>query len=129
MDWDGFSGLPPAPPFTPLPNIVLDLIMPALGEAELRVLLFLCRQIYGWHRTTQHVSLSQMVTGIQRVDGTWMNQGTGLTRRSVIRAVQALEQKGLILVERDESLHRDKQVNRYRLRVQGGDAPTLPLVP
>ena len=44
-----------------------------------------------------HISLSQMVNGIKRKDGSVLDFGTGLTKESVVKAAKSLvEQETLI---------------------------------
>jgi phage replication O-like protein O len=74
----------PIPNFTQIPNDFLDESIPDLKEGELRVLLVLMRQTFGWHKNWDHLSLSQFA------------QKTGMEKKSVARTLKNLLEKGLI---------------------------------
>lgn len=44
------SDRPLIPNFTPIPNIVLEKLMPGLSKAALKVLLAVARKTYGFHK-------------------------------------------------------------------------------
>lgn len=76
--------------FTRVPNVMLDHVMPRLGDTELRLLLVLLRATTGWNR-----------------DGFWLrvthqqlSQRTGRSMSAVHDAVKRLESRGLIHRER-----------------------------
>jgi phage replication O-like protein O len=73
----------PEPNYTQIPNVVFQL-MPLMKEAELRVVLAICRQTFGWHRKRDRISLRQL----QKL--------TGLSRPSVTRGVEQGIERGLI---------------------------------
>ncbi|KAA3621014.1 MAG: hypothetical protein DWQ02_28440 [Bacteroidetes bacterium] len=79
--------------FTQIPNIVFDQYLPSLKESELKILLIIIRQTYGWlnprtgyRKRRDRITLSQFV------------QKTGLSRRIVSNALQSLIQKNLISI-------------------------------
>jgi len=76
-----------APNYTQTPNDLFDHWLPHLGEAELKVLLVILRKTFGWHRTRDRISLSQL------------SDITGLDRRNVMKATKKLQEKGLIKKE------------------------------
>ncbi len=55
------------PNFTQVPNDVLD-TMADMEESELRVVLAICRQTFGWHKVRNRLSLTQLekITGMSR---------------------------------------------------------------
>jgi len=77
---------------TPVPNRLLDRVMPGLRDSELRVLLVVVRQTLGW-QDGPHPS--------QRKERDWLTQGqlmrrTGRASEAVARAVDSLVRGGLI---------------------------------
>jgi hypothetical protein len=56
----GFEGFG-APNTTPVPDVVFDVLAPDLGEAELRVLLYIIRRTFGFKKAADTISLGQMV--------------------------------------------------------------------
>ena len=55
----GFS----SPNYTQVPDELFDVLLPALSDAELRVLLYIIRRTFGFKRDADAISLSQMVHG------------------------------------------------------------------
>jgi len=58
----------PQPNFTQTPNEFFDAIAKTLKEGELRVLLVIMRQTFGWRKEWDRISLSQLATktGMER---------------------------------------------------------------
>ena len=105
------------PNTTQIPNEVFDTLMPHLSGGELKVLLYICRRTFGFRKDSDSISLTQISKGITTKAGKVLDQGTGLSRRQVQRALRVLESHKVILVERkvDETgLH---EINTYRLNV------------
>jgi phage replication O-like protein O len=96
--WRGFY----APRYTQVPNDLFDLLLPDLGLAELKVLLYIMRQTFGFHKDADAISLSQL------------EQGTGLSRKSIAPAVASLVERGMVQVERAKSNGRS-ETNVYSL--------------
>ena len=78
---------------TQVPNILFDLHLPSLTEAELKILLIIIRQTYGWidrhtgkRKLYDRISHSQFITK------------TGLSRRVISKALQNLVSKGLVSI-------------------------------
>ena len=77
---------------TPVPNRLLDLVMPGLRDSELRVLLVVVRQTLGWQASPG---------AAQRKERDWLTQSqlmrrTGRASEAVARAVDGLVRGGLI---------------------------------
>lgn len=90
------------PNFTQIPNIILDEYLSKLSHAETKVLLYLCRRTYGFHKQSDYISISQICGGITTDDGTILDTGTGLSNKPVIRALKTLEDIGLITSKRSQ---------------------------
>lgn len=80
---------------TPVPNVLLDRVMPILRDTELRVLLVVARQTRGWQDGP---------SSSQRKERDWLTQRqlmgrTGRGSGAVAHAVDALVQAGLIEVQ------------------------------
>ena len=81
---------------TTVPNIVFDRHLKDLGYAELKVLLVIIRQTYGWK--------DKLTESYKRWD--WISQRffvrkTGLSARAVSTAISKLVYRGLILVRNE----------------------------
>jgi phage replication O-like protein O len=115
------------PNTTQIPNELFDSLMPSLSGGELKVLLYVCRRTFGFRKDSDSISLTQIAHGITTKAGRVLDQGTGLSKRQVQRALRVLENRKVILVERkvDETgLH---EINTYRLNVRGGDILSPPV--
>lgn len=73
------------PNYTQTPNLLFDVLLPGLGLAELKVLLVVVRDTFGWHRDlTEPLSLSRFM------------DRTGLGREAVVSAIKKLIDAGLL---------------------------------
>ena len=104
------------PTYTPFPDDIVDLLLPHLNGAELKVLLYICRRTYGFKKQFDAISLSQMVRGITTKEGKVLDSGTGLGKTSVVRALTSLEEKGIILRDRNRSSQKGDEATTYSLR-------------
>ncbi|MBI1307056.1 MAG: hypothetical protein GC181_10680 [Bacteroidetes bacterium] len=81
---------------TQIPNVLIDDWLKSLSESELKILLVIIRRTIGMvDKTSENRS--------NRVHRAWISHGlfilyTGLSYRSVSRAIQALEGKALISI-------------------------------
>ncbi len=103
---------------TPIPDEFFDLLAVKLSEAELRVLLYIMRRTFGFKKTGDAISLSQLTEGIRRRDGSVLDYGTGLSKPSVLKAVGGLQAKGIITIEKRTGYDGRNEVNVYQLRFQ-----------
>lgn len=122
------------PNSTQIPNIVLDLILPELPEAEARCLLYICRRTFGFHKDEDRISFTQFENGITSKDGEILDLGTGLSRPSISEALGNLFKVGMITVRKSSkgnlyqiNLNIDsdkvvKEVNQLRELTRSGKA-------
>lgn len=127
----GFS----SPNTTPVPDEFFDELAPHLTEPELRVCLYLLRRTFGFKKSADDISLSQLVKGIQKKDGTKLDLGTGLSKPSVIKGVRGLIAKGVVVAIHNSSQAKGNESTTYQLRFLGtplvnavyqGSKPALP---
>ncbi len=117
--YEGFSG----PNGTIVPDDVFDLLAPRLKESELRVLLYIVRRTFGFGKSADAISLSQLTRGIKTRDGRTLDYGTGMSRKAVIAGVKGLVNKGIITVERRRTEKGDTDTNIYKLRFRNDKPP------
>ena len=91
--------------YTCVPNDFFDLIAPTLKEAELRLMLYLYRRTYGFHKLTDRISYDQFQHGIVCRDGRRLDQGAGIGRRALVTALASLVEKGLITRDHTPGQH------------------------
>lgn len=85
------------PNSTQIPDVLLDMWMAELSGSEFKVLLYIARRTYGFGKEWDTISLNQISNGIKKRDGTVLDYGTGVSRASVIRALNTLESKSIII--------------------------------
>jgi len=108
------------PTTTPLPDEIYDEWAPTLGAAELKVLLYIVRRTLGFRKSADAISLSQFLEGIVTRDGRVLDKGCGVkSRPNVVRALKALEDKGLIRVGKRHAVAGDKDTTLYALWWEG----------
>jgi phage replication O-like protein O len=105
------------PTTTPVPDEVLDVLMPQLSGAELKVLLYICRRTFGFKKDSDTISLHQIAHGITTRDGRVLDGGTGLSKRHVINALKCLEKRNIITVTRKVDETGLNGVNTYSLNM------------
>jgi len=86
------------PNSTQIPNVICDMLIPQLPEAEARCILYICRRTFGFHKEEDMITFSQFILGIKKKDGTILDKGTGLSRPSVRKAIKNLLASGAIIV-------------------------------
>jgi len=79
-------------------NFYVDECLHLLDGNELKVLLYAIRKIVGWNKQQDYISLSQFQDGAKNSqDGTPINYGTGLGRKTIIDAIGELTKYGLLV--------------------------------
>lgn len=106
-----------SPRYTQVPDELFDDLLPDLTGAELKVLMYVIRRTFGFKRDSDHISLSQMVQGITRKDGSVLDRGTGLTKESVIKAARTLVDKGILVRTRVTSVDKGFESTEYSLKI------------
>ena len=76
------------PNYTQLPNQFIDSFMAQVSPQAVMVYMVICRKTIGWHKDTESVSLKQ-ITEI-----------SGISKNSVLKGIQELEDLRLIIVNR-----------------------------
>lgn len=105
------------PNYTPVPDQLFDEQLPDLSGAELKVLLYLMRRIFGFKKESDNVSLNQLLHGITTRAGVQLDRGTGLSRSTLIDALKGLVEKGHIIAEQRSSRERGNEATNYRLNI------------
>lgn len=119
------------PRYTQVPDELFDELLSELSGAELKVLLYVIRRTFGFKKDSDLISLSQMVSGIEKKDGTILDKGTGLHKDSVIKAAKSLVEKGILLKTLKNSAKQGFTATEYALNIRNyalSDNPTRGLV-
>lgn len=87
--------------YTRIANEIIEMLcLCGLKKSEWKVLLFILRKTYGWGKQEDMISISQF------------EDATGLSRRTVIYALQDLEAKKMITIERKKEGRMKNEINR-----------------
>jgi hypothetical protein len=86
-----------------------------LGDAELRVYLFLVGQTLGFGKESDSVSLAQIRDGIRQRNGEVWSTGTGLAERTIINATRSLVKRKLISCTANNDPKHGHVANTYAL--------------
>src|SRR2546428_5453711 len=82
---------------TPVPDVLFDTLLPHLGEAELKALLYIIRRTTGFKKENDFISFNQFIRGITTKDGRVLDEGCGVKHRTTLsKALKSLEAKGLV---------------------------------
>ena len=107
------------PNTTPTPDELFDVFLTELTHAELKILLYIIRRTFGFKKDVDSISLNQISNGIVTKAGKQLDRGAGVDRRTAMRVVKQLENKGLITVVRRRTADGFNKVNNYQLRFRG----------
>lgn len=99
------------PRFTAVPNEFIDLHLPELSSAEVKVALVIMRLTYGWNRDLGTVSLSRL------------SELTGLAKSTCCEAGKSLVEKGLIKIQSNSSDDGGCSANTYEMDFEETVAP------
>jgi hypothetical protein len=111
--FEGFE----TPRSTLVPDVVFDRLLTKLGEAELKALLYIIRRTFGFKKDRDPVSFNQFLRGITTKDGEVQDEGCGIRDRTTLsKALQSLEQKGIILSEKRRDERGENVTTIYSLR-------------
>lgn len=103
-----------------MPDEVFDELLSILSGGELKVLLYIIRRTFGFKKDSDNISLSQMLHGIARRDGTHLDRGVGLSKPTLLQALRTLQDKNIIETERRRSAEKGDEPTVYRLRFANG---------
>jgi hypothetical protein len=108
-----------SPNYTPVPDELFDEQLADLSGAELKVLLYIIRRTFGFKKTQDNISLHQLLKGITTKEGSVMDRGTGLSKKTLLGTIKSLVEKHLILTERRRSKEKGDEPTTYRLNILG----------
>jgi hypothetical protein len=119
-DTPAFTGFA-SPNTTPVPDQLFDELLAVLSGNELKVLLYIVRRTFGFKKQSDNISLSQMLHGIRRKDGSVLDGGVGLSKPTLLNALHSLVAQGIIQRQRRASKTKGNLPTCYSLRF--ADAP------
>ncbi len=115
-----FAGFPaPTKNFFSLPNEMINIIAHITNLAELKVIIYVIRHTWGFHEygIKKAITTDEFMHGRKRNDDMRMDEGTGLSNRSVIDGLRAAVEHGYLEYELDET-DKARKVKSYALKMQ-----------
>ena len=114
-----------------MPNEWVDICAEISSLAEIKVVQYVMRHTWGHQEygILKHISLDEFMNGRRRQDGSRLDKGTGLTKKSVIAGVKSAVERGFLIEEVDDS-DKARVKKYYALRMASqNDSDGLPIVP
>lgn len=93
------------PNYTQQPNLVVDYWIKKLSASAGIVLVIFCRKIFGWHKTSDSISINQLC------------KTSGFSKNTILKAISQLEEHGLIVKYHHKSEY-GWQPNSYSLALE-----------
>lgn len=111
--FEGFD----SPNSTQVPDQLFDRLLSHLNGAELKVLLYIIRRTFGFKKINDNISINQISKGIITKKGKVLDNGTGLSRSTVIRTIKSLLQKNIIIANRRANKTKGNLPTTYSLNI------------
>jgi len=81
---------------------------------EFKVLWYILRHTYGWHKDKDKISFKQFRFGIKKKDGVWLDKGTGLGTASLKSAIKGLVDKSFIETKQERNTEGKFSIVEYK---------------
>ncbi len=120
---DTFAGFaPPVENWSKLPHEFIDALSLIETIGEMKVILYVLRHTWGYHDEEKKITLDEFCNGRKRRDGTRLDNGTGLSKPTVIDGIERAVKHGFLEVDTDE---RDKGRVKKFYRLTSSDVKKL----
>ncbi len=103
--------------YTPTPDELFDRLLPDLTDGELRVLLYVVRRTFGFKVRSAEISLSRMLHGTRDREGYALDRGAGVSKPTLLKAINGLKAKHVIIADQRRSVERGFEATIYRLNM------------
>lgn len=117
-----FSGFPkPKRNYSQLPHALIDMLPEINSLSELKVVLYILRHTWGYSEfgKPKRMTTDEFIDGRKRADGSRCDDGTGLSKHSVINGLREAEAHGFIVVDVDD--HDKGRIKKYyRIKMNDG---------
>ena len=106
------------PNYTLVPDEVFDLLLSKLSGSELKTLLFILRQTFGYSKESEDISLKRMLKGYRDKYGNIVDRGVGVDKKTLIKTIKSLSKKKVIIREKRFSKEKGNEPTNYRLNIK-----------
>lgn len=121
-----FEGFPaPEQNYSKMPHCLIDALPQMRSEAEVKCVLYILRHTWGYseYDEPKHMTLDEFQRGRKRKDGSRLDNGTGLTKPSVIKGLRAAEKHGFIEIKFGDISDGGRVEKLYRLAMRKEPLP------
>ncbi|MDT7858283.1 hypothetical protein RQM47_16685 [Rubrivirga sp. S365] len=115
-DFQGFD--PPRQNWFKTPTALIERLPEITSQGELAVVLYCIRHTWGWHQSSQRITLDEFEHGRKRKDGSRMDGGVSMANTSIIRGLKRAIEHGFLDVTED-GIDGGRMTKRYAVRVGG----------
>lgn len=122
-----FVGFPqPKQNYSKIPHALIEALPLMESGSEVKCILYLLRHTWGYNEfdAPKHLTIDEFMSGRKRSDGTRLDNGTGLSRPSVIKGLRDAAKHGFIEVTTDPQSDRGRIKKLYRLRMESDEVLT-----
>ncbi len=113
--FEGFQ----SPNYTQIPDEVFDVLLPRLSGAQVKCLLYVLRRTFGFKKSHDNISLSQVVNGIKTRDGKILDGGAGVAKGTASQALNDLVELGVLIKRRNSSKEKGDLATTYAPNIVG----------
>ena len=104
------------PTFTPIPDIVYDVLLKLLSTGGYLALRYICRHTFGYKKREDDISINQMLNGIISKTGVRIDNGCGIKgRKTLINSLRELEKFGIVSTKKNKSKSGANATTTYKL--------------
>src|SRR5256885_1077911 len=107
MDVEKFGGFtPPVSNYFRMPNNWINISAKITNLAELKIVQYVLRHTWGFHEydgKPKPITIDEFMHGRKRIDGTRMDDGTGLSKQSVVDGVKNAIKHGYLICKIDDT--------------------------
>ncbi|MFH1415212.1 MAG: replication protein [Elusimicrobiota bacterium] len=107
-----------SPRYTQVPDEVFDILLAHISGAELKALMYVVRRTFGFKKDSDNISFNQMMHGVIKRDGTILDYGTGLSKPTLIKALNGLVEKNILITIKQKSEDKGNLPTNYRLNLR-----------
>jgi hypothetical protein len=114
-----FAGFPdPQENWSKLPHALIEALPLIETAGEVKVILYILRHTWGYQDEEKRITVDEFMNGRRRRDGSRIDDGTGLSKPTILDGLKRAEMHGFIEVEVDDK-DKGRVKKFYRLRMQG----------
>jgi len=113
---DTFIGFT-VPNYTLVPDEIFDNLLSKLSGSELKTLLFITRQTFGYSKESENISLKRMLKGYKSMDGNVIDRGVGIDKKTLLKTLKSLSKKKIIIKDKKFSKEKGYESTKYRINL------------